>query len=191
MTKKDQILLETLYKDILLEQEFLAEGLTDSVANWVWSLVEKKFPKLVEAVGNGIREIIKTKNIDQAANIIVQAFQQAPPEQTNEGLGNLINTGLNAATPYLQSAAGLVHSIKDLPKLMNPYTFSNAILKLVPDIIESLMTFVHSIGSGNIEDIHDLVTEPTQTILKKVGIVVALALLAYGAKKYASIKGTA
>lgn len=191
MKAKDQLVLESLYDGILVEQQFLTEGLTDGVASWIWSLVEKKFPQLAQATEKALRELIKTQNLEQATSIIAQAFQQAPTT-TNEGIKTSLGAGLraclNAATPYLQSVQGLASSIKDLPNLLDPQSFVDAIMHLVPDVMEALTTFMHSIGSGNIEDINDFVTEPGKTILKKVGFAVALALLAYGTKKYMEMK---
>lgn len=185
MKSKDQLALESLYANIRIEQQFLTEGLTDNVANWIWSLVQKKFPHLAQATLKALEELVKTKDKDQAANVIVQAFSHTP---TNEALLDKvqqgIRTGVQAATPYVQSMQGLVSSIKDLPDLLDPQKFFSAVFRFVPDIYGSLLEFMQSVNSGNLDDINDLVTQPGATILKKVGIAVALGLLAYGAKKY-------
>lgn len=186
MKAKEQIILESLYENILVKQQFLKEGLTDNVANWIWSLVQKKFPQLAQATEKALEVLVRTKDKDQAANIIVQAFAASSP--TNESLGSLVRSGISAATPYVQGVQGLVSSISDLPKLTDPEKFCRAVMHLVPDLMEALMNFVHSIGSGSIDDVQDLVENPGGTILKKVGIVVGLALLAYGTKKYVEMK---
>lgn len=185
MISKDQLLLQSLYNNIQIEQQFLTEGLTDNVANWIWNLVQKKFPQLTQATLIALEELVKTKDKDKAADIIIQSFTRTP---TNEGVLDKmqqgIRTGIQAATPYVQSMQGLASSLKDLPELLDPQKFFSAVFRFVPDIYGSLLEFMQSVNSGNLDDINDLVTQPGTTILKKVGIAVALGLLAYGAKKY-------
>ena len=198
MKSKDQILLEEAYSSIQLQKEFLTEGISDKIASFIWQTFEKKFPSLAQTAKEAAVTLIHTKDKDQAIDIVVQGFskQQTPH---NEGLIDKMHAGVQAATkaaaPYVQSVQGLVGagidavsnmSVGDLYKILDPNTYISLVEHIWPDLLQTFTTHFHEILSGQApDDASDWANNPEQMFAKKAGIVILLALLAYGAKKYA------
>lgn len=198
MKTKTQIHLEEAYVSVQLQQTFLTEGISDKIASFIWQTFEKKFPQLAQTAEQAASTLIKTKDLDRAIDIVVQGFNRQQTT-TNEGLMDTIRTGVQAATkaatPYVNSVQGLVGagidavnnlSFGDLNKLMDPNTYLSLVNKVWPDLLETFTSHFHELLSGTSnDDWSEWANNPKLMVAKKVGIVVLLALLAYGAKKYA------
>jgi hypothetical protein len=197
MQRRDHQLLEETYNSIYVTSTILNEGITDQVATWIWNLFQKKFPELASATINAAQTLAKTKNLEDASNIIAQALSQNKQTVANEAFSDIIgkahgavssgvSAAINAATPYVQSIQGLASSVSDLPKILNPLTYIDFVQKFWPDLLETFMTTFQELTTGVAnDDWNDWINNPKMMIAKKVGIVVLFALLAYGSKKYA------
>jgi hypothetical protein len=211
MKSKDQLLIEEAYNSIQITQQYLTEGVSDKIASYIWQTFASKFPDLAATAEQAATTLIQTKDLDKAIDIVTQGFNaHQPANPTNEGLmdtvqkgydvaAGAVRSGIDAATPYVQGVQGLIGagidavknlSVGDFYKLADPNTYLSLVNKVWPELYDTFTTHFHELLSGTSnDDWEEWAKNPKLMIAKKVGIVVLLALLAYGAKKYAERKG--